>query len=89
MKTPRRQVNIVVDLRYDKLKISENTLLFCEDWSAHFATVVAPCCIEAQWGVVTFSSDAFSDVSAFAKDNFVSNFWYVNNISQHRSFLIR
>ena len=63
--------------------------LFCKDWSAHFARVDAPCCIEAQWGVVAFSSDAISDVSAFAKGNFVSNFWYVNNISQYRSFLIR
>ena len=60
MKTPRRQVNIVVDLRYDKLKISENTLLFREDWSAHFARVAAPCSKDARGNVSTFYSGDFT-----------------------------
>ena len=77
MKTPRRQGTIVVNLRYDELNISDDILLVCKDWSAHFARVVAPCSNEARGGVSTFSSGCFSDVSELTKGNLVLNCWYV------------
>ena len=77
MKTPRRQGTIVVDLEYDELKISDDTLLVREDWSAHFSRVVALCSKEARGNVGTFSSGNFSDVSELTKGNLVANLWYV------------
>ena len=61
MKTPRNQSNIVVDLGYDKLKISNDTLLVHEDWSAHIVRVVVPCSEKARGNESTFSSGNFSD----------------------------
>ena len=63
MKTPRLQGTIVVDLGYDELNISDDTMLVREDWSDHFARVVVPCSKEAVGNVDTFSSGNFSDVS--------------------------
>ena len=89
MKNPRRQGTIVFDLRYDKLNISENTLLVREDWSAHFVRVVVPCSKEARGNVGTFSSGKFSDVSDSTKGNLVANRRYINFFSQTLSFLMR
>ena len=77
MKPPRRQGTIIVDFRYDELKISDDTLLVCEDWSVYLARVVTPCCKEARGNVGTFSSEDFSDVSELMKGNLVSNRRYV------------
>ena len=77
MKSPRRQGTIVVDLGYDELKISDDTLLVRENWSAHFARVVASCSKEARGNVGTFSSGDFSDVSELTKGNLVANRQYV------------
>ena len=71
------------------MKISDDTFLVCEDWSAHFARVVAPCCKEARGNVGTFSSDNFSDVSELMKGNLVSNLRYVNFFSQTCSLFIQ
>ena len=89
MKSPRLQGDMVINFGYDELNISDDTLLVREDWSAHFAKVVAPCSKEARGNAGTFSSGDFSDVSELTKGNLVSNFWYVKNISQTRSFLMR
>ena len=67
MKTPRREGSIVVNLGYDELKISDDTLFVREDWSAHFARVVAPCSKEARGNVSTFSFGKFSDMSELTK----------------------
>ena len=77
MNTPRRQGTIVVNLRYDKLKISNDTLLVHEDWSAYIVRVVAPCSEEARGNVSTFSSGDFSDVIELTKGNLVANCRYV------------
>ena len=77
MKTPRRQGTIIADLGYDMLKISNNTLLVCEDWSAQFARVVAPFSKEECGNVSTFSSGGFSDVSELTRVNLVANRRYV------------
>ena len=77
MKYQRRQGTIVVELRYDELNISDDTLLVREDWSAHFARVVVPCSKEARGNVNTFSSGNFPNVSELTKGNLVSNRWYV------------
>ena len=76
MKYPRRQGTIVVYFGYDELIVSDDTLLVREDWSAHFARMVAPCSKEARGNVGTFSSGYFSDVSEFTKVNLVSNRGY-------------
>ena len=77
MKTPRRLGTIVVDLGYDELNISDDTLLVSKYWSSHFARVVAPCSKEARGNVSNFSSCDFSDVSELTKVNLVANCWYV------------
>ena len=77
MKSPRRQVTIVVDFGYDELKISDDTLLVREDWSDRFVRMVPPCSKEARGNVGTFSSGDFPDVSELTKGNLVSNCWYV------------
>ena len=87
MKSPRRQGTIVVDLGYNELKISDDTLLVRENWSAQFVRVVAPCIKEARGDVGTFSSGDFSDVSELTKGSLVANRRYVKNISQTHSFL--
>ena len=73
MKSPRRQGTIIVDLGYDELKISDETLLVRENRSAHFARVVVPCSKEASGNVGTFSSVDFSYVSDLTKGNLVAN----------------
>ena len=78
MKTPRRLGTIVVDLGYDELNISDDTLFVREDWSAHSARVVVPCRKEARGNVSTLSSCNFFDVSELTKGNLVSNCRYVN-----------
>ena len=77
MKTPRRKGTIVVNLGYDKLKISDDTLLIREDWSSHFARAVSPCSKEARGNVGVFSSGDFSDVSELTKGNLDANRRYV------------
>ena len=89
MKKPRGQGTIVVNLGYDELNILDDTLLVCEDWSAHFARVVAPCIKKARGNVGTFSSGDFSDVSESTKGNLVANRRYVKYFLQTRSFLMR
>ena len=59
------------------MKISDDTLLVSEDWSALFARVVVLCCKEARGNVVTFYSVDFSDVGELAKGNLVSNCRFV------------
>ena len=77
MKIPRHQGTIVVDLGYDELKISDDTLLVREDWSSPCVRVVAPCSKEARGNVGTFSSGDFSNVSELTKSNLVANCRYV------------
>ena len=77
MKTPRLQGTIVVNLGYDELNISDDTLLVREDWSAHFARMVAPCSKEARGNVSTFSSGDLSNVSELTKGNLFANCRYV------------
>ena len=73
MKSPRCQGTIFVNFGYDELKISDDTLLVREDWSAHFVRMVTSCSKEAHGNVGTLSSGNFSDVSELTKGNLVSN----------------
>ena len=77
MKTQRLQGAIVIDLGYDKLNISDDTLLVCEDCSSHFVRVIAPCTKEARGDVSTLSYGDFSDVVELTKGNLVANHQYV------------
>ena len=89
MKYPRRQITIVIDFGYDKLNISDDTLLFREDWSARFARMIGPCSKEARGNVGNFSSGNSLNVSEFTKGNLVSNRRYVLKKLQTRSFLMQ
>ena len=89
MKSPRFQGTIVVYLGYDELNILDNTLIVRENWSAHFARVVAPCSNKARGDVGTFSSGDFPNVSDLKKAIWLRIVGMLKNISRTCSFLMR